>query len=75
MSNNVTAGAGGSIFGMVSLAVQNIQVQSMVEVFAYGIVGGIAGILGKIIAELIVRKFKKVFKIETKKKQKDANEE
>lgn len=67
MSNNVAAGAGGYILGMVSLVVEQVQLQSVVEVFTYGIIGGIAGIIGKNIAIWIIRKFKQKFNISTKK--------
>jgi len=69
MSNNATAGGGGAVLGMISLFIENAQVQTAVEVFAYGVIGGIAGLLGKIIMEWIAKKIRKIFKIEPKKKQ------
>jgi hypothetical protein len=93
MSNNVTAGAGGSVMGMISffiqspqvqtastvdngsvmgvinMFIQSTQVQAAIEVFAYGILGGIAGIVGKVLAEWIVKKIRKIFKIEPKHKR------
>ena len=73
MSNNATAGGGGAVMGMISLFIQNAQVQTAVEVFAYGVVGGIAGIVGKIIAEWIAKKIRKIFKIEPKSKKRNGN--
>lgn len=69
MSNNATAGGGGAVLGMISLFIQNAQVQTAVEVFIYGIIGGIAGILGKMLAVWIAKKFKQIFKIEPKQKK------
>jgi H+/Cl- antiporter ClcA len=74
MSNNVTAGAGGYVMGMISLFIQQVQIQSMVEVFIYGVIGGIAGIVGKILAEWIAKKIRKALKIEPKQK-KNGNKE
>lgn len=70
MSNNTTAGFGGSILGIISLFVQQVQIQTAVEVFVYGVIGGIAGILGKMICVWIIKKFKQLFKIESKNAKK-----
>ena len=67
MSNNLASGAGGSILGVISLFVQNVQIQTAVEVFAYGVIGGVAGILGKILAQWVIKKFKQLFKIKSNK--------
>ena len=59
MSSNAAAAGGGSVFGYVILAVQGIPVQTMFEVFVFGLIGGMAGILGRYLIEFIA---KKVFK-------------
>ena len=66
MSNNTTAGAGGSIMGVISLFIQQAQIQTAIEVFIYGLIGGIAGILGKMLAVWVAKKIKKILKIEKK---------
>jgi len=70
MSSNAAAAGGGSVTGFILLSIQGIPLQSMVEVFIFGLIGGIAGILGKLLAEFIVRKIKKLFKIKSNEKQK-----
>jgi len=66
MSNNATAAGGGSILGMISLMIQHVEIQSVFEVFAYGVIGGIAGIIGKNIAVWAIKKIKQLLKIENK---------
>ncbi|MDD2345199.1 MAG: hypothetical protein RBS19_03295 [Bacteroidales bacterium] len=63
MSNNIASATGGTMFGYIIIAVQGIPLQSMMEVFIFGVIGGLAGILGKVLAEWIVRKCKNAMKI------------
>ncbi len=56
MSYNTASASGGTITGFVLLTVQGIPMQNMIEVFTYGLIGGLAGILIKILMEFIVKK-------------------
>lgn len=60
MSNNATSASIGSVFGYVVLAVQGIPIQTMFDVFVFGLIGGMAGILGRYFIEFLAKKiFKK----------------
>jgi len=74
MSNNTTAGASGMITSFV-LMIYSIPVQSMLEVFIFGLIGGIAGILGKTLCDYMIRKIRKLFKIKPPKTPKDDKTE
>jgi hypothetical protein len=76
MSNNLVSGTCGLVLGIISLDVQNIQnvpmqpvyeiMQTSIGVLAYGIMGGVAGVLGKFIAVWAIKKIRQYFKIEGK---------
>jgi predicted PurR-regulated permease PerM len=80
MSNNITAGFTGLIFSVTSIlnSISSINIQSYVEFFltflsvvGWGVLGGVAGIVGKDIAMFAKRSIKKYKK--KKKNNKDAS--